>query len=1043
MDTEHNGASPSRLYVVAVCHLDTQWRWTVRDVIRRFLPRTLRENFALFDVFPDYVLSFEGAFRYMLAEEYFPEHFDQLVSWVARGRWRIAGSMIDAPDVNLASSEALVRHILYASQYFNRRFGRTSVDIFLPDCFGFPFSLPTIAAHCGLVGFSSQKFNKWMAPARVPFDLGVWEGPDGSRITAALNPGGYGERLTEDLSRSRTWRKRLQSYVEAGGVGVGLKYFGVGDRGGSPDEASLFWLSRSVTSAHSIQVMHSGSDQLFRDLTDEERERLPVHRGELLLPTHGTGCWTSQAILKRWNRKNELLADGAERAATVASWFAQFPYPTEQLREDWIRFLWHQMHDDLTGTSIPEAYEISWNDEVLSLNRFATVLTDAVAAVARGLDTAVKGVPLVLFNPLCVAREDLVRADLGFGSEERPRAVRVFNPDGTETPSQLIREEDGRVTVVFLAKMPALGFAVFDVQTATTAFAQETGLRVGSDFLENHRFRVEFDALGDLGSVHDKLLGREIFSSAARLELLPDRSHKWPAWEIRYEDLTAEAQPFAGQVERRVVENGPASVAVRVHRQSENSTVLQTVRLGALGAGDRIEIDTEVEWRTRNMLLKASFPLACSAVEATYDLGCGVVRRGTNSDEKHEVPAHQWADLTGHLEEWGVSILSESKYGWDKPDDHTLRLSLLRSPRTLRRFPHQATQDFGSHRFSYALYPHPGDWVEAGTVAQGARFNQPIFAFRSGRHPGPLGRELALVSVDRPNVTVRALKRSEEGGEWVVRIQETAGSPSRVTIGLGEGLGSAREVDGCEAERGISQVEAGLLHARLSPFQPRSFAIRVTPPDTRIQPLRTFSLELERDTAVASFHGETRGVDFDGKGSSIPGELLPAEIMSGEVPFRRGEAKRGQPHALASRGQTLQLPPEDIDTVFLLATAACERDLDLSFTTGEVDHVVTVRSWSRPVGRWRQQRHVLGRPWGEPAPGYVVRTPVAWVGTHRHDRSVRDEPYAFCYLFRYALSLPVDATALRLPDDPRATIFAITAARLGASTLTPAHALFD
>ena len=32
------------------------------------------------------------------------------------------------------------------------------------------------------------------------------------------------------------------------------------------------------------------------------------------------------------------------------------PYPKEALNDAWKRFLWHQFHDDLTGTSIWEAY---------------------------------------------------------------------------------------------------------------------------------------------------------------------------------------------------------------------------------------------------------------------------------------------------------------------------------------------------------------------------------------------------------------------------------------------------------------------------------------------------------------------------------------------------------------------------------------------------------------------------------------------------------------------------------------------------------------
>ena len=71
------------------------------------------------------------------------------------------------------------------------------------------------------------------------------------------------------------------------------------------------WLQRSVEGRAPIQVRVDGSDQLFRDLKTEQIERLPKHRGELLLPTHGTGCLTSQAALKQWNRRNELMAEAA------------------------------------------------------------------------------------------------------------------------------------------------------------------------------------------------------------------------------------------------------------------------------------------------------------------------------------------------------------------------------------------------------------------------------------------------------------------------------------------------------------------------------------------------------------------------------------------------------------------------------------------------------------------------------------------------------------------------------------------------------------
>ena len=117
------------------------------------------------------------------------------------------------------------------------------------------------------------------------------------------------------------------------------------------------------------------------------------------MQTHGVGCYTSQAAMKRFNRENELLADSAERAGVAAQYVAGQAYPTERLRDAWTRVLWHQFHDDLTGTCIPQAYQFSWNDELSAANQFAGVLTSSTAAVASVLDTSGPGIPACRLQP--------------------------------------------------------------------------------------------------------------------------------------------------------------------------------------------------------------------------------------------------------------------------------------------------------------------------------------------------------------------------------------------------------------------------------------------------------------------------------------------------------------------------------------------------------------------------------------------------------------------------------------------------------------------
>src|SRR6185503_9156820 len=102
----------------------------------------------------------------------------------------------------------------------------------------------------------------------------------------------------------------------------GFRFFGTGDIGGAPDEESIEWLEKSLANKSGmVDIRNTSSDQLTRDLTPEQQNALPEYEGELTMKTHGVGCYTSQAAMKRFNRENELLADAAERAGVAAELF--------------------------------------------------------------------------------------------------------------------------------------------------------------------------------------------------------------------------------------------------------------------------------------------------------------------------------------------------------------------------------------------------------------------------------------------------------------------------------------------------------------------------------------------------------------------------------------------------------------------------------------------------------------------------------------------------------------------------------------------------
>ncbi len=1025
-----------KLGVVGTAHLDTQWRWTIKNTIEEYIPNTLHDNFKLLEIYPDYVFSFEGSFRYMLAKEYYPADYERLKQYIAAERWRVAGSWVDAVDVNIPSFESLVRHALYGNGFYKREFGKQSYDIFMPDCFGFGYALPSIAAHCGLKSFSTQKLT-WGCSVPVPFSIGEWQGVDGSTVLAGLKTGNYVAKFSGDLSRDTVWTREIDALGEASGCYAGYIYFGTGDVGGAPESLSVDWLSKSIHSDGPVQVASIGADDLPKLVREFPEAKLPRFNGELVMTRHGVGCYTSQTAMKRWNRRNELLADAAERAAVTASLLGGYSYPREQLERSWVRFLWHQFHDDLTGTSIPEAYEYSWSDELLSLNEFANILTSAVAAVTPALDTRGDGESYVVYNPLSVNRQDVVEVAVSEQLGEND-PVQVVGPDNKIVPSQIVREADGTKKVAFLASVPSVGFAVYDVR-AGEGYTQAQGVTVTTSSLENERYIVKLNENGDVASIFDKLAKRELLAQPIEWQLIFNKPRQWPAWEIQYEDLQAGPR---GKVEGRpqieILESGAVRGALRITRQHGNSTYSTTIVLASGAAGDRIDFINDVQWAEKETLLKVAFKPSLANEQVTYDLGLGAIERGISTDKKYEVPGHQWADLTATDGSYGITVMNDCKYGWDHPDAGTLRLTLVHTPGVFDSWSwvgDQSSQDLGRHHFTYSIAGHQGTWRESDIAWQAARLNQPLATFAVPQHPGVHGKSHSLLRVEGSGaVMVNAIKQAELSDELIIRVKELAGRPAeKMTLIFNHPVVSAREVNGQEEPVQEATALKNKVEFSLTPYQPKAFAVRLGQPRMRaVSSLTSMPIALNYDLdGISGDQNRTDG-KLDRDGNTLVAELLPDTLTFRSVRYVFGPKADGQNNMVSCSGQRIELPQaasrgwSRLHLLVLATDGPAEGTLTIESTTETIIKNVSLYDYSEPIGQWNN-RMVNGRmvtTAEEILPAYINQTPIAWAGTHRHTGNGKNDIYRFTYVYEQSFELPAGAQSVVLPDNPQIKLLA-------------------
>ena len=146
-------------------------------------------------------------------------------------------------------------------------------------------------------------------------------------------------------------------------------------------------------------------------------------------------------------------------------------------------------------------------------------------------------------------------------------------------PTQIVENNHGLWRILFLAKAPSVGYAVYDVQ-AVAAQKTNSSLSVTESSLENQRYKIQVNEAGDVASIFDKKLNKELLTGPIRLAIKADTPTQWPAWNMDWSDQQKPPRSYVGGVAKiRIAENGPVRVALEVSRETEGSKFVQTIPL--------------------------------------------------------------------------------------------------------------------------------------------------------------------------------------------------------------------------------------------------------------------------------------------------------------------------------------------------------------------------------------------------------------------------------------------------------------------------------
>jgi alpha-mannosidase len=287
------------------------------------------------------------------------------------------------------------------------------------------------------------------------------------------------------------------------------------------------------------------------------------------------------------------------------------------------------------------------------------------------------------------------------------------------------------------------------------------------------------------------------------------------AWDIEsyYQEKMKELKDVSSI---EMIESGSLRTVIRFKWKYARSTIQQDMCLYAHNR--RIDFKTYIDWKEKQQLLKAAFPVDVRSTEATFDVQFGNVKRPTHWNTswdfaRFETVGHQWADFSEGG--YGVSLLNDCKYGYDIKDN-VMRLTLLKSA-----IMPDAQADKTEHHFTYSLLPHSGGWVEANTVQEAWKVNHSL---RVQKGAPQADDSFSLFHSASQNVMIDAVKKAEDSSKMVLRLHEYQGIRGKIQLDSDLSVLSWQECDLMEKPTGELH-SSDSLSFELKPYEIKTFLI--------------------------------------------------------------------------------------------------------------------------------------------------------------------------------------------------------------------------
>ena len=626
------------------------------------------------------------------------------------------------------------------------------------------------------------------------------------------------------------------------------RFWSAGHDSSCPDAREVQLIKDLDAALPEADVFHSTLREMEQGIIDNFKPDSPVLRGEMRDPyTKGSVSelcgWilSARTYIKQENFDTERrLINYAEPMSVFAS-LSGAPYPRNFIDLSYNYLLQNHGHDSIGACGRDVVYEDVMSRYRQSRELSMCVFERAFMDIAGDIDLksfSRDDVAVVLFNPAPFKRTETVNMRVEIPAEWKADSFEILDTDGEKIKYQILTTNKANAQIIQnpndtanvlhteqyliaaeVKNVPAMGYKtlkirpLYNVRATTPVTLVKT-----TQVMENENLKVSFNHNGTFNVV-DKATGK-VYSN---LGYFKDSGEIGNPWQHVAPEIDETFTTLGEQATVTLLREGEFETTYKVtmrwelpekrafdeKSRSEHKLPVDIESLVTLRKGAKfVEIETTINNRCEDHYLQVGFPTGIKAEYADSQGQFDVVSRPIAKPDYSlydeppmtEHPMNSFVSISDGTN--GVALLNTGLKAYEAADDEegTVYLSLIRAyplricvTKDMQNYSDwdKGSQCIGKNTFRYAFMPHSGNWEDANVWQESERFNLyltigQIAPTAHGKNP----LDHSFLELKEENLNVSAIKLSEDGEGWVVRLFNPSDKAVKNAIRLNGGIAS-------------------------------------------------------------------------------------------------------------------------------------------------------------------------------------------------------------------------------------------------------------